>query len=61
MIYDLGGGLVFQAETTGSELLWHTDSIAGDYLANGVYLYRAWALVDGQWIACGTGKVVILR
>jgi hypothetical protein len=60
-IYDLGGGLVFQAETTGSELLWHTDSIAGDYLANGVYLYRAWALVDGQWIACGTGKVVILR
>jgi hypothetical protein len=61
-IYDLGGGLVFLGESAGAELLWHTDTIAGEYLANGVYIYKVWALVDGQWIACGkAGKVVILR
>jgi len=60
-IYDLAGTLVFEEEVAGNELVWHTDNDYGEYLANGIYLYRAFALVNGEWVATKAEKLVILR
>ena len=60
-IYDLSGRLVYKAEGQGNELVWHTQNLAGEYLANGVYLYRVEAKVAGQWIALEVKKLAIYR
>jgi len=60
-IYDLGGTLVFEEEVQGNELVWHTDNDYGEYLANGVYIYRAYVLIDGKWIVTKAQKLLILR
>jgi len=60
-IFDLAGRLVFERETAGASLDWHTDNDYGEYLANGVYLYKMWALVDGRWVVSSTRKLAILR
>jgi hypothetical protein len=60
-IYDLAGALVYEEEISGSEMTWHTENLYGEYLANGVYLYRASVLVDGTWIETTVQKLVILR
>ncbi len=60
-IYDLAGRLVWEGEAAGNELVWHTDDLLGRYLANGVYLYRAYIKVAGEWIVTQVQKVVILR
>jgi hypothetical protein len=60
-IYDLSGALVFEEEVQGNELVWHTDNDYGEYLANGIYLYRAYVLIGGEWIATTAQKLVILR
>ena len=60
-IYDLSGRLVYTAEVAGGELVWHTDDLAGRYLANGVYLWRAWVKVAGTWIASDLQRLAILR
>ncbi|MFC2108811.1 right-handed parallel beta-helix repeat-containing protein [Candidatus Bipolaricaulota bacterium] len=60
-IFDLSGHLVWEDAAAGSELDWHTDSLSGDYLANGIYLYRVLARVDGNWIVQETGRIAVLR
>jgi len=60
-IYDLSGRLVYEAEEAGASLAWHTDNTGGEYLANGVYLYKLYALLDGQWVVSKVKNVVILR
>ena len=61
-IYDVTGKLVYEDRIAGGELDWHTEGLDGDYLANGVYLFRIWALIEGQWRIVGNlEKVVILR
>ncbi|MCX6094884.1 MAG: chitobiase/beta-hexosaminidase C-terminal domain-containing protein [Candidatus Bipolaricaulota bacterium] len=61
-VYDLAGSLVFEGEEPGDEIEWHTDNYLGEYLANGVYLYRVWALIESEWILVEkAGRVVILR
>ena len=60
-IYDLSGHLVWEDAALGSELDWHTDSLSGDYLANGIYLYRVQVRVDGNWINQDIGKIAVLR
>lgn len=60
-IYDLAGRLVWEGEIQGSELAWHTEGFDGLPLANGVYLYKAYVKVNGEWIPTGVGKVVVLR
>ncbi|MCX6093570.1 MAG: Ig domain-containing protein, partial [Candidatus Bipolaricaulota bacterium] len=60
-IFDLAHTLVFEEEVDGTELIWHTVNTYGEYLANGVYLYRAFVLIDGDWIATPFEKLVILR
>ncbi len=60
-IYDLAGRLVYEAEEAGTSLDWHTDSDYGEYLANGVYLYKLYALVNGEWVVSETKKLAILR
>jgi len=60
-IYDLHGTLVFEEEAPGTELIWHTDDQFGEYLANGIYIYRAFAKVAGEWIASALHKLVVLR
>jgi hypothetical protein len=60
-IYDLAGILVYEGEISGSEITWHTENLYGEYLANGVYLYRASVLLDGTWIETTVQKLVILR
>jgi hypothetical protein len=60
-VYDLNETLVYEEETDGSELVWHTEDSVGSYLANGIYFYRAWARIGGVWYPTGFEKVVILR
>jgi len=60
-IFDLSGRLVYEAEEAGTSLDWHTDSGYGEYLANGVYLYKLYALVNGEWVVSETKKLAILR
>jgi len=60
-IFDQNETLVFEQQIEGQELEWHTDNQYGEYLANGTYYYRAYALVDGQWVPTRFEKVVILR
>ena len=61
VIYDITGALVFEQEVPGNELEWHTENDYGEYLANGIYIYRAYVLVDGEWIETKAQKLVILR
>ena len=61
-IYDLSGQLVYSSgEVAGTHLEWHTDNAYGEYLANGVYLYKMYAKVAGQWVVSDVKAVVILR
>jgi hypothetical protein len=60
-IFDLSGALVFEEETPGNELEYHTVNDYGEYLANGIYLYRAFVLIGGEWIQTDLQKLVILR
>mgnify|MGYP003880843077 CR=1 FL=1 len=60
-VYDLSGRLVWQGEALGDELLWHTEDLLGRYLANGVYLYRAYVKVGGEWLVSELQKLAILR
>ncbi|MEA1878741.1 MAG: T9SS type A sorting domain-containing protein, partial [Bacteroidota bacterium] len=56
-IFDLSGRLVFTDEQPGDQLDWHTDNNYGEYLANGVYLYRVSAKVSGQWAVMQVKKL----
>ncbi|MCX6094880.1 MAG: T9SS type A sorting domain-containing protein [Candidatus Bipolaricaulota bacterium] len=61
VIYDLSGTLVYEEEIAGNELVWHTENSYGEFLANGIYLYRAYVLINGEWIQTKVQKLVILR
>ena len=60
-IFDLSGRLVFSDEQPGDQLEWHTENNYGEYLANGVYLYRVSAKVHGQWVVVQIRKLAIVR
>jgi subtilisin family serine protease len=60
-VYDISGRLVWEGEGLGNELPWHTEGFDGLPLANGVYIYRVYVEVNGDWIANGVQKLVILR
>ncbi len=60
-IFDLSGRLVWEDAALGSELDWHTDSLSGDYLANGVYLYRVQVRINGIWIDQDIATIAVLR
>jgi len=60
-IYDLAGKLVWQGEVEGPTLAWHTEGLDGLPLANGVYLYKAYVKINGEWIPAGVQKVAIFR
>jgi hypothetical protein len=60
-IFDLAGSIVYEEEVSSNELVWHTDNYYGEYLANGIYLYRASVLIGGVWVETTVQKLVILR
>lgn len=60
-IFDLSGRLIYEAEEAGTVLDWHTANNAGEYLANGTYLYKMYALIGGEWVESKVKKLVILR
>jgi len=60
-VYDLGGRLVYKAETLGGQLTWDTLDFLGQPVANGVYLVLAKVKVDGEWLAADLQKILILR
>jgi flagellar hook assembly protein FlgD len=60
-IFDLSGQKVYEEEMAGTSIDWHTDNDYGEYLANGVYLYKMYAKVEGQWIVSVVKKLAILR
>jgi len=60
-IFDLAYNLIFEETVADNELVWHTVDSQGQYLANGIYLYRAIVFVDGEWIPTEFQKLVILR
>ena len=60
-IFDLSGRLVYEGQQSGTKLDWHTDNGWGEYLSNGVYLYKLYALVDGEWVVSEVKKLAIFR
>jgi len=60
-IFDTAGRLVYEKQEAGASLDWHTDDSYGEYLANGVYLYKLYALVEGKWVVSEVKKLAILR
>jgi hypothetical protein len=61
-IFDLSGRLVYESgEIPETSLDWHTENQVGETLANGVYLYRMYAKIGGEWIESKTKKLAILR
>lgn len=60
-IFDLDETLIFEEEVDGNELTWHTVNDYGEYLANGVYFYRALVKMGGKWVTTSFQKLVILR
>jgi hypothetical protein len=60
-IFDQGGQLVYEATEEGARLDWHTDNDYGEYLANGVYLYKLYVRVNDAWIVSDVRKLAILR
>ena len=60
-IFDLNETLVYEEEVPGNELVWHTENDYGEYLANGVYFYRAQVKIGSTWITTAFQKLVILR
>jgi parallel beta-helix repeat protein len=60
-IFDQAGRMVFEDESAGNELTWHTENLAGEYLANGVYLYQVEVKIAGQWTVTEVKKLAIYR
>ena len=60
-IFDLSGRLVYEQEEEGTSLDWHTENDYGEVLANGVYLYKLYARINGEWVASEVKKLAILR
>lgn len=60
-VYDLTGRLVWRGEAEGNEVVWHTEDLTGLPLANGVYLYKVYVKVGGEWVVTNIQKLVILR
>jgi hypothetical protein len=59
-IFDLAGRLVYEKQEAGTSLDWHTDNSYGEYLVNGVYLYKLYALIEGKWVVSEVKKLAIL-
>ena len=53
--------LVYERQEPGKSFDWHTDNDYGEILANGVYLYKLYALVEGKWVVSDVRKLAILR
>ena len=60
-VFDLSGKLIYEDQQSGTTLNWHTENSAGDYLANGVYLYRMSVLVNGRWVTSEVKKLAVMR
>jgi hypothetical protein len=60
-IFDLSGRLVYEEEEAGTSMEWHTENDYGEILANGVYLWKMYALINGKWFESEVKKLVILR
>ena len=60
-IFDLSGRLVWQGTGAGPTLIWHTQDSAGQYVANGVYLYRITAQTPDGEVSSPLLAVAILR
>jgi len=60
-IFDLAGNLVWNGEALGGQLVWHTQDLLGNWLANGVYMYVAQILVGGEWMSLPPERLAILR
>jgi len=60
-IFDLSGRLVWEGSADEAELVWHTESLSGRYLANGVYLYQVQVKIGGDWVTTQLKKLAIYR
>jgi hypothetical protein len=60
-IYDLSGHLVWEETVRGDVVLWHTDTLSGEYLANGIYLFVATVVVDGQTLVVQRGTLAVTK
>jgi len=61
-VYTLQGTLVYASEEmAGASLDWHTDDKSGQYLDNGVYLYKVYVRVRGEFVTSEVKPIVIIR
>jgi hypothetical protein len=60
-VFDLSGRLVWEEVCADIEVAWHTNDLAGRYLANGIYVYQVLAMVGDEWFPITVDKIAILR
>ena len=60
-VFDLAGQLIWQNEAAGNMLTWKAEDLAGQPLANGVYLYVVEVKTPEGWKTLEVRKLVILR
>ena len=60
-IFDLAGRLVWEGRCAGHELDWHTENLNGSYLANGMYIYVAFANVGSDWVRVSKRTMAVSR
>lgn len=60
-IYDLSGKLVWEEDAAGTQIDWHTNTLAGEYLANGIYIYRVLVSMDGNWSVAKLATFAVSR
>jgi hypothetical protein len=60
-IFDLSGALVWEETLSGTAIDWHTDALSGEWLANGIYIYRVLARVGADWIVVRLSTLAVSR
>ncbi|GAF99320.1 unnamed protein product, partial [marine sediment metagenome] len=60
-VFNIGGGLVYDASAVGSELAWAMRASTGELVANGVYLARVSVKTAAGWVNGGLFRILVLR
>lgn len=60
-VFNIGGGLVYDASAVGSELAWAMRASTGELVANGVYLAKVSVKTAAGWVNGGLFRILVLR
>jgi len=61
LIYDLSGRLVYDSGWVENDHAWHLEDLAGNVVANGIYLYTVQVKIAGVVVQSGLQRLAVLR